>query len=348
MSDCNPPTNIARRVFIPTVLQQLDALPEDADYFVTHGLSMGTSWNVKAMLPARFDRVQLHAELQAKLDLVVQQMSPWLEQSNLMQFNLAPAQTWHVIPNEFDHVLSHAIFVAEQTTGAFDPTIGHLSNLWGFGPNGKIAERPDDTEIQQALQDSGWRRLQYDHTKQRIFQPGNLHIDLCSTAKGFGVDLLARHLQTEGIVSYLVEVGGELRGLGCKADGQPWWVELEAPTSDIDAGRISDVVALHGLSIATSGDYRRYFEQAGQRYSHTIDPRTGMPVQHGLAAVTVLHPECMIADALATAISVLGPDAGMRYAERLNVAARLIVRENSGIQVHLSPALTAMLDEMND
>lgn len=156
---------------------------------------------------------------------------------------------------------------------------------------------------------------------------------------------MARFLQSHGITSYLVELGGELRGLGMKLDHQPWWVELHAaPASEM----LARVVALHGLSIATSGDYLRYFTAQGKRYSHTIDPRTGYPVRHGLCSVTVLHPECMIADALATAMTVMGLDEGMAYANRLHVAALFVMRgeENKeGVSETMSTALTEMLED---
>ena len=171
--------------------------------------------------------------------------------------------------------------------------------------------------------------------------------------------MVARYLRSQKIPSYLIEVGGELRGWGMKPDYQPWWVELENPPDHPQNAQHEqkihdpDIVALHGLSIASSGDYRRYFEVDQQRFSHTIDPRTGYPVQHGLCSVTVLHPECMIADALATAISVLGPDQGLAYAQSLQVAARLVVREfdQHGVAHYresFSPAYLRMLDETSE
>jgi thiamine biosynthesis lipoprotein len=150
-------------------------------------------------------------------------------------------------------------------------------------------------------------------------------------------------LQQIDIDSYLVEVGGELRGLGCKPDGQPWWVTLEDIAEQEQ--ETSHVVALHGLSIATSGDTNRYFMHEGKRYSHTIDPRTGYPVEHGVAAVTVLHAECMIADALATAMTVMGLEAGMQYAKQLHAAARFVVREENEFRTYMSPAFLAMMDD---
>jgi len=311
-------------------------------YLDLRGLTMGTYWQVQCYVDATRDVEFLQANIQAQLDQVVTQMSPWEIDSALSKFNRAPANSWHVLPQAFFKVLQHSLFVAEQTQGAYDPSIGHLANVWGFGHLGKVHAIPEASAIAQALQRTQWRHIKLDAALHSAFQAGDIQLDLCSTAKGFGVDQVARYLQQLGITSYLVEVGGELRGLGCKADGQPWWVALEElPESE----SLGYVVALHGVSIATSGDYRRYFEIEGQRYSHSIDPRTGYPVQHGVASVTVLHPECMIADALATAITVLGLEAGMAYAKSLCAAARFIVRDNDGLSEHRSPALIAMLDD---
>ncbi len=335
-------------MLLPLQMTVPAALPQQCTLFQAQGLSMGTTWQVKAIITNAQDVTELTTGIQEQLDLVVAQMSPWEDDSDLMRFNRAAANTWHSVPKEFFAVLEHALFVAAQTQGAYEPCIAHLANLWGFGPAGKIQDRPSDTAVAQVLPYTDWRRLKIDKSHQRIYQAGGIQLDLCSTAKGYGVDQVARYLQGQDIVSYLVEVGGELRGLGIKPDHQPWWVELEEPTSaqhnkanDI----VSTIIALHGLAVATSGDYNRFIEFQGQRYSHTIDPRTGYPVTHQVCSVTVVHPECMIADALATAISVLGLEQGMAYAKQLQVAARIIVRTALGFDEHLSPSMLAMMDE---
>ena len=337
-----------RRVLLPLQMTAPAALPEQCTLFQAQGLSMGTTWQVKAIIASNQSEAELIEGIQQQLELVVAQMSPWESDSDLMRFNHAAPGTWHHLPKEFFQVLDHAVFVAEQTHGAYEPCIGHLANLWGFGPAGKIQSCPTETAIAQVMPYTDWRQLAIDRSKQSIYQAGGIHLDLCSTAKGYGVDQVARYLQEQGVTSYLVEVGGELRGLGVKPDQQPWWVELEDPTQPQHQeakDSAPPVIALHGLSVATSGDYNRYVEFQGQRYSHTIDPRTGYPVTHQVCSVTVIHPECMIADALATAISVLGLEQGMAYAQQLQVAARIIVREETGLREHLSPAMLAMMDE---
>jgi thiamine biosynthesis lipoprotein len=177
--------------------------------------------------------------------------------------------------------------------------------------------------------------------RRALRQPGGLALDLSAIAKGFAVDLVARRLVAAGIESHLVEIGGELRGSGVKPDGQPWWVRLEHPDPDSAGG--DTLLALHGLAVATSGDYRRWFEQDGTRYGHTIDPRDGRPIRHGLAAVTVIHPQCMLADAWSTALNVLGPDAGPALATRLGLAARFVVRHEGRFEERTSAAFDSLL-----
>ncbi|MBI1834676.1 MAG: FAD:protein FMN transferase [Burkholderiales bacterium] len=344
MKNCSP----SRRVLVPLNMQAPQSLAPGARYLNLRGLTMGTSWQVQAYLaPALAEQCanDLQTGLQQQLDSVVQQMSPWEQESDLSRFNRAEAGAWQAIPEGFFKVLRHAQFVAEQTLGAFDPSIGRLANLWGFGHTGKVSQAPADEAVAHALQHTGWHKLEIDSERQRIRQPGHLHLDLCSTAKGYAVDALAHYLHHLKITSYLIEVGGELRGLGCKPDGQAWWVELEEPPMATTHISSSTIVALHGLSIATSGDYRRCFNVDGKDFSHTIDPRTGYPVQHGLASVTVLHPECMIADALATAMTVLGPEEGMNYARQLHVAARFLVREGEALNESCSPEFLHMMEE---
>ena len=181
-----------------------------------------------------------------------------------------------------------------------------------------------------------------------MYQPSGIHLDLSAIAKGYGVDAVVASLQQAGVAHALVEVGGELRGLGMKAGGQPWWIQLENPPV-CDGGLAAlpqTVIALHGVSVATSGDYRRFYFASGAcssaRYSHTIDPRSGEPIRHGLAAVTVVHPDCWAADAISTALNVLGADRGLHFAVEHGIAARFVQRVGDGYVERLSPALEAL------
>jgi thiamine biosynthesis lipoprotein len=296
---------------------------------------MGTTWSVRLAGPAVLPAAVIREDLQDILDRLVAQMSTWRQDSVLSGFNHAAAPAWHPLPEAFFTVLDCALELAEASGGAFDPTMGALTRLWGFGPGGGCGAPPPAQAIEAARARCGYRRLRLEAHARAAWQCGGLELDLSGIAKGYAVDGLAAYLDDLGIDHYLVEVGGELRGRGCKPDGSPWWVGVELLEQTI--------VALHDLAIATSGDSHRYFEHGGRRYSHTLDPRTGRPVAHDVAAVTVLHPQCMRADALATVLMVLGRQAGLAYARRHAVAALFVVRTPQGLEARLTPALQAFL-----
>ena len=307
---------------------------------------MGTTWSLRCAASERLDVAALQAEVQAALDQVVVQMSTWDAASELSRFNAAEPGSWLPLSDGFFKVLSCAQALAQLSSGAYDVTAGALVNCWGFGPGEPRDDIPSDDEIGIALQRVGWSRLLLDPATQLALQPGGLYVDLSSIAKGYGVDCIAACVERFGVAHYLAEVGGELRGQGCKPDGSPWWVELESvPDARSDTARW--IVALDGVAIATSGDYRRYFERDARRYAHTLDPRNGRPVRNAPAAVTVLHAECMQADALATALTVLGLQDGMAYAERHGIAALFVVRRRddaSLLDEFASSAFLALLD----
>ncbi len=311
--------------------------PGGGEVFTLSGPTMGVRWTVKALLPPQVGPARAQGAVQARLNRIVAQMSTWEPDSAVSRFNRARAGTWMALAPEFFTVLEAALDLARDSEGAFDPTAGRLVDLWGFGPAGAAQEPPSPDAVSQALAGSGWRRTALDRAGRRVLQPGGVSLDLSGIAKGFGVDEAARTLEGLGARHYLVEIGGELRGAGTKPDGQPWWVEVEMAQPPL-------LVALSGLSIASSGDHRRFFEHGGKRYAHTLDPRTGRPVDNGIAGVSVLHPECMWADALCTLLTVLGPEAGMAHAVRTGLAARFVLRTQGGLEERVSPALQAMLD----
>jgi thiamine biosynthesis lipoprotein len=301
------------------------------------GDSMGTTWSARVAAGALSG---LQPALQAELDAVVAQMSHWDRDSLLSRFNRAPAGTWVALPPEFCAVMDYALWAMDVSGGAYDPAAGALVNLWGFGPARRYDHAGFYAPDAEAIARVRRARVELDRAGRRLLQPGGALLDLSSIAKGFAVDRLALCLERHGLHHYLVEVGGELRGAGVKPDGHPWWVEIEAMP---DAGSVQAIVALHGLSIATSGDYRQYFTQDGRRVSHTLDPRTGRPIANGVASVTVLAPTCMAADALSTALAVLGPVDGLAFAERRALAARFLVRRAGALEEIRSPAWTALL-----
>lgn len=334
-----------RRVLIPHQLQTLpQALPVGEQFTLT-GQSMGTTWTVRYIHSSDHAQDVVRNLVQNELDLVVDQMSTWQQDSDLSRFNAAAADTWHTLPDAFFTVLECALHVAEATAGAFDPTIGPLVNLWGFGPHGSRTIPPTPDEISDLLHQCGWQRLQLDHDQKRALQPGKLYVDFSGIAKGYGVDRAAQALQDAGITNFLVEVGGELYGAGLKPNGQPWWVVLESPPGIPNIHE--SIAALPGMAVATSGDYRRYFTHDNRHYAHTIDPRTGYPVdrqQNSLASVTVMHAQCMMADALATAFTVMGVHAALDYARKHDIAVMLTALTSNGLEEHLSPTMMAMLE----
>ncbi|WP_296945195.1 FAD:protein FMN transferase [uncultured Massilia sp.] len=316
------------------------------------GTAMGTAWSARFLVPPHAPaglEGGLRALLQAELDLVVAQMSHWKPDSLLARFNAAPAGSWHDLPPEFFAVIDYALQVRDASGGAYDPAAGALVNLWGFGPVRRYDAAgfyaPAADAVAAIVARRGAASVELDRAGRRLFQPGGALLDLSSVAKGFAVDRLALCLERHGLRHYLVEAGGELRGAGARNDGQPWWVEVEG-VPDADGSTVAQaVVALHGLAIATSGDYRQYFHQPqGRRVAHTLDPRSGWPVDNGVASVTVLAPTCMAADALSTTLAVLGPQAGIAFADARGLAARYLVREAGGLRETVSGAWTALLE----
>lgn len=317
--------------------------PTSASVHTLHGETMGTSWCVKLVAPSRADLHAMHAEIQARLDRVVAQMSTWEADSDISRFNRSVADTWQPLPPEFFAVLSCAMETARESDGAYDPTIGSLVDAWGFGPAQSGYRIPGEGELASAQVRLGWQRVSLHSENMSALQPGGVQLDLSAIAKGYGVDLVARHLRDRGIVAALIEVGGELYGYGRKPDGSAWRVLVEAtPDAESDEGPAC-VIALDGIAVATSGDRWHVFEQNGMRYSHTLDPRTGKPVETAAAAVTVIADDTMHADAWATALTVMGAEAGYRFAQQRNIAARFVVRGDGGPIESMTDAFRARL-----
>lgn len=328
------------RVAVPLELSPPAERPGGGAMIELGGPTMGVAWSVKALAPPNLNLAVVQDGLQALLNRVVAQMSPWEPQSDISRFNRSPAGAWLDMAPAFNHVLSGALGWARASDGAFDPTAGRLVNLWGFGPAGAVAAPPDEAAVKAALDTCGWDRLAVEGA--RAFQPGGMELDFSGIAKGFGVDEVSRALNIMGLPDHLVEIGGELRGQGIKLDGKPWWVEIAAPPGvTLPGGPI--LLALHGLAVATSGDYHRFLEHGGRRYPHTLDPRLGQPIDNAIRSVSVIHQTCMDADALSTALGVLGPFAGPEFALRHDLAAYFVVDDGSGLREILSPKFEAML-----
>ena len=301
------------------------------------GLTMGTSWSVKInaeTLP--FPRQQLKSQFDAILNRVNREMSTYLPDSELSFINAAHSTDPILVSPSLMQVLEAARGIGQLTQGAFDVTVGPLVNLWGFGP-GQDFTVPGEEQIDAALRLVGDEYLRLDPAASTLKKAsGGVSIDLSAIAKGHGVDRVADYLDSLQLDDYLVEIGGEIRARGVNREQAPWQIGIEQPV----AGQrgVQRIIKLDNMAMATSGDYRNFFEQDGTRYSHTIDPRTGRPVTHDLASVTVLHPSAMLADAWATGLLVLGPEQGYATAVETGLAAYFIIHGEPGFEEVSTPA----------
>ena len=329
------------RVAIPRALSPTALFRPHGEVVALDGTAIGTSWRV-GFVGARAAAPSVQRAIVGILDRVVAGFSPWEKDSELNRFNATLPGEWHAASADFAKVLGCALRIAEDSGGACDPALGALVDLWGFGPAPRRAGVPSASEIEQALLVSAWRQIEHDAVGNRFSRKSPARLDLCGIAKGYAVDLVALALREAGSAAALVEIGGELSGYGVKPDGTPWWVAIDGT-----AGTEAPIMAaLHGLAIATSGS-ERCFTHAGKSYPHTIDPRTGWPIDNGMVSATVLHESCMKADAYATALMVLGADAAIAFAETHGLAALVRHRDHaSGTLVErVSSQLLAMLDD---
>lgn len=306
------------------------------------GATMGSTYSVKVagagLSPAALEAART-AVAQA-LDGVVVRMSSFRDDSDVARVNRRHDGTPVTVAPETFAVLALAQQVAAQSAGAFDITVAPAVDAWGFGPSHAHRVLPD-TESGELRTRIGWQQLALDAATSSVRKaaPG-LAIDLSGIAKGYAVDLAARSLTDLGIANFMVEAGGEVRTHGRNASGAPWQIAIERP--DAMPQRPQRVVPLSGLAMATSGDYRNYFERDGVRYCHEMDPVTGRPVRHALASVSVVAGTCGAADAWATALMVAGPEHGLALAEAHNLAAHFMVREPTGLREFSTPAFAAL------
>ena len=333
------PDSFDTRVVIPGI----DMPPRGdatAERLTLAGEAFATGWRIDLYAAAEAaPRLQasLQRRVQAWLDLIDRQMSPYRDESDLSRFNNAPAGDFVALPQVMMQVVRNALEIARLSDGAFDPSLLSAVELWGFGAKTVSDGLPAQAEI-DALRDrtAGWRDLTW--TPTGMVRPDSVRLDLCAIAKGYAVDGLADMLKVEpGVSAALVEVGGELKGFGVRPDGLPWWVEIERSCDD----EPRTVVALHGHAVATSGDLRRSFVHDGLILSHTIDARTACPARPEIASATVLDGHAWRADALATALIVMGETAARAFAARHDIACLLRVREGEAMREMLSPAMEA-------
>lgn len=332
--------NVLTRLLLPLVvvvglLLGVGACSRDADPQVHKfsGPTMGTRYHVSVIgLPPELRPKLLGELIEQALAQVNESMSTYLPDSELSKFNSYQGQQAFQFSPQCFAVISAAQQLSQISNGAFDITVGPLVSLWGFGPQYIPDRVPAGEQIVSLKSEIGYQRLQLNHADQTVTKQGQLQIDLSAIAKGYAVDQLLRLIKDKGAQAAMVEVGGEVKAYGKKANGNDWRIAIEAPLEG-ERG-INLIIALDNKAIATSGDYRNYFAIDGKRYSHTISPSTGYPIDHHLASVSVLHDSAMWADGWATALMVLGPKKGMALAEQQGIAAYFIVRTENRFEQH--------------
>ncbi len=299
------------------------------------GQTMGTTYSIKIV--SKLDSFQ-NSKIQSGIDSVLidinQKMSTYIKDSELSKFNNYKDTNWVKVSKDLAIVIFKALEISKASNGMYDITIGPLVNLWGFGPKFNDKKIPSDKEIFEQKKNIGYKNILIDMNNLRIKKRNkNIYCDLSSIAKGYGVDKVGIFLEDMGIKNYMVEIGGEVRTKGENGENKKWKIGIATPTND----GLQKIVNLSNYSMATSGDYLNYFEENGIRYSHTINPITGKPITHNLASVTVIHINCCDADAYATAIDVMGPKEGYKFALKQKLPIFMIVRENNGFVEKMTP-----------
>ena len=305
---------------------------------------MGSVWTVKVAGALPVPAEELRAGVQARFEAVNQASSTYRADSALSRFNEDDRGEWVDVDPELAAVMAFALSLAEASGGAYDITVGPLVNLWGFGPDPATHRVPDAESIAHARARVGWRRVEVDEERHRARKQPGVRVDLSSLGKGRGVDRVAEYLDAQGVDNYLIDLSGKLRARGVNTAGGAWLVAVERPVADATSAASTgaqEVVALRDSSVATAGDYRRFFESNGRHYSHIIDPRTGEPVTHGTVSATSLDVTCMLADAWATVLMVMQPDAALALADERRLKALLIGRDPPGYRLLPSAAWRA-------
>ena len=306
------------------------------------GPTMGTSYNIKYLsqegIPTPAD---LQLEVDRLLEEVNDQMSTYRKDSELSRFNQSESLEAFEVSPQTAIVVKEAIRLNGLTLGALDVTVGPLVNLWGFGPEARPEVVPSDEELAARRAQIGIEHLTVSGNTLQKDIPA-LYVDLSTIAKGWGVDVLAEYIQSQGIENYMVEVGGEMRLKGVNREGVRWRIAIEKPS--VEERAIQDIIEPGDMAIATSGDYRNYFEREGVRYSHIINPETGKPISHKVVSVTVIDESSMTADGLATGLMVLGEEQGMKVAEQHNIPVFMIVKTDDGFKELASEAYKPFLN----
>ncbi|NRF29453.1 FAD:protein FMN transferase [Vibrio coralliilyticus] len=307
------------------------------------GPTMGTTYNIKYIESEGIPSPEvLQKEVDRLLEEVNDQMSTYRKDSELSRFNQNQTSTPFEVSPQTATVVKEAIRLNGLTLGALDVTVGPLVNLWGFGPEARPEVVPTDEELAARKANTGIQHLTVEGNLLTKDIP-NLYVDLSTIAKGWGVDVVADYIQSQGIQNYMVEVGGEMRLKGVNREGVKWRIAIEKPSADERA--VQEIIEPGDMAVATSGDYRIYFERDGVRYSHIINPQTGKPIRHKVVSVTVLDKSSMTADGLATGLMVLGEEQGMKIANENNIPVFMIVKTEDGFKEMASEAYKPFMNK---
>ncbi|PMU08556.1 MULTISPECIES: FAD:protein FMN transferase [unclassified Pseudomonas] len=299
------------------------------------GPTMGSRYSIQYVRHSSTPGLKtVQAEVENILAEVDRQFSTYRSDSVIERFNALPAGRCQVMPGPVLELIRVGEQLSSQSEGSYDLTVEPLLNLWGFGPQGREEKIPTAEVLAEVRQRVGHAHLRIDG--DQLCKDAAVEVDFNSIAAGYAVDAIAAKLEAMGIHNYLAEATGELKAAGKKLDGSPWRVALEEPRDD---QRVAErIIAVDGYGVSTSGDYRNYFERDGRRYSHTFDARTGAPVLHTLASVTVIHPSALMADGLSTLLLILGPERGWDYAETHDIGAFFVIRADTGFVTRTTQA----------
>lgn len=309
------------------------------------GPTMGSRYSIQyvrhAGLPAP---AEVRIQVEKILSDVDRQMSTYRSDSDIERFNNLPANHCQTMPAPILELVRVGERLSLQSDGSYDLTVEPLLNLWGFGPQAREEKVPSAEALAEVQQRVGHNHLRIEG--DQLCKDAAVEVDFNSIAAGYAVDTIAARLEALGIHDYLAEATGELKAVGKKLDGSPWRIALEEPRDDQQVAE--RIIAVDGYGVSTSGDYRNYFEQGGRRYSHTFDARTGTPVLHTLASVTVIHPSALMADGLSTLLLILGPERGWDYAQTHDIAAFFVIRADTGFVTRTNQAFERLAGEKTE
>ncbi len=319
---------------------------KQSEPLLLQGKTMGTTYHIKIMdkIPTDLSASAVQLQIDSLLTDINRQMSTYIPSSEISQFNRAPAGKTFSVSADFMKVLRLALVINRQSGGAFDVTVGPLVDLWGFGKKGGRTAPPKESEINALLTKIGSASVSILNDSTITKTKAGLQLDFGAIAKGYGVDAVARLLKQTGFGNFMVEIGGEVKVCGQKGD-EKWRIGIDRPEAGLQPGeQLQGVLQIKDIAAATSGDYRNYFLNGDSLYSHEIDPRTGRPVQNGVASATVLAPSCMLADAMATAIMIMGAEKGLEWVEtKPDVQALIIVHDGKNFKEIQSSAMDVYL-----